>query len=77
MAAAGNAEDGAINAEVQQLLSRDPDLQAVQAQTENRQVFLSGDVESPAQRDDAVRRAMSVQGVRNVADALTVRQRHE
>jgi osmotically-inducible protein OsmY len=76
-AAAGSAEDGAINARVQELLSRDPELQSVQAQTENRQVFLSGDVESPGQRDDAVRRAMSVEGVRNVAAALTVRQRHE
>jgi osmotically-inducible protein OsmY len=76
-AAAGSAEDGAINVRVRELLSRDRELQSVQAQTENRQVFLSGEVESPAQRDDAVRRAMSVEGVRNVADALTVRQRHE
>jgi len=76
-AAAGSAEDGAINERVQQLLSREPELQSVQSATENRQVFLSGDVETPGQRDDAVRRAMSVEGVRNVADALTVRQRHD
>jgi Ca2+-binding EF-hand superfamily protein len=77
VAAAGSAEDGAINERVQQLLSREPQLQAVQSSTENRQVFLSGDVETPAQRDEAVRRAMSVDGVRNVADAMTVRQRHD
>lgn len=77
VAAAGSAEDSAINAEVQQRLSREPELQSVQASTENRQVFLSGDVETPGQRDEAVRRAMSVEGVRNVADALIVRQRHD
>jgi osmotically-inducible protein OsmY len=77
IAAAGSAEDGAINERVQQLLSREPELQSVQASTENRQVSLAGDVETPAQRNEAVRRAMSVEGVRNVADAMTVRQRHD
>lgn len=77
VAAAGSAEDGAINAQVQQLLSREPELQSVQASTENREVVLSGGVETPAHRDEAVRRARSVEGVRNVADALTVRQRHD
>jgi len=76
-ASAGAAEDRAINAQVQQLLSREPELQSVQASTDNRQVFLSGDVETPTQRDRAVRRALSVDGVRNVADAMTVRQRHD
>lgn len=77
VADAGSAEDGAIRERVQQLLSRDSELQSVQASTENRQVFLSGDVETPAHRDEAVRRAMSVDGVRNVADAMTIRQRHD
>lgn len=76
VAAAGSAEDGTINSQVQQLLAREPALQSVQASTENREVVLSGDVETPAQRDEAVRRAMTVNGVRNVADAMTVRQRH-
>ena len=77
IADAGAAEDEAINARVQQLLSGEPELQAVEAATEDRQVVLSGDVETPGQRDQAVRRAMSVDGVRNVADAMTVRQRHD
>jgi osmotically-inducible protein OsmY len=77
IAAAAAGVDGAINQRIEELLAREPGLQSVAAATENRQVFLSGEVETPAQRDQAMRVALSVRGVRNVVPAVAVRQRHD
>jgi osmotically-inducible protein OsmY len=72
----GIAEDRAITERVQAALDSQPDLRTamLRVQTSNRQVLLTGGVETTAQRDLAIQVASSVQGVGGVQDGITLKQ---
>ena len=72
----GYAEDRVITARVQAALDAQPDLGTamLRVQTSNRQVLLSGGVETTSQRDLAIQVASSVEGVSGVQDAITLKQ---
>jgi hyperosmotically inducible periplasmic protein len=72
----GYAEDRVITERVQAALDAQPDLRTamLRVQTSNRQVLLSGGVETTSQRDLAIQVARSVEGVSGVQDAITLKQ---
>ena len=71
----GIAEDGAITQRVQAALDSQPDLRTamLRVQTSNRQVLLTGGVETSSQRDLAIQVASSVLGVGGVQDGITLK----
>ena len=71
----GIAEDRAITERVQAALDSQPDLRTamLRVQTSNRQVLLTGGVESSSQRELAIQVASSVQGVGGVQDGITLK----
>ena len=70
------AEDRVISERVQAALDAQPDLRTamLRVQTANRQVLLTGGVETSSQRDLAVQVASSVQGVGGVQDGITLKE---
>jgi len=72
----GYAEDRVITERVQAALNSQPDLRTamLRVQTSNRQVLLTGGVETSAQRDLAIQVASSVQGVGGVQDGITLKE---
>jgi osmotically-inducible protein OsmY len=72
----GIAEDRAISERVQAALDAQPDLRTamLRVQTSNRQVLLTGGVETSSQRELAIQVASSVQGVGGVQDGITLKQ---
>jgi osmotically-inducible protein OsmY len=72
----GIAEDRAITERVQAALNSQPDLRTamLRVQTSNRQVLLTGGVETSTQRDLAIQVASSVQGVGGVQDGITLKE---
>jgi osmotically-inducible protein OsmY len=73
---AGIAEDRMITERVQAALDSQPDLRTamLRVQTSNRQVLLTGGVETSSQRELAIQVASSVQGVGGVQDGITLKQ---
>ena len=72
----GIAEDRAITERVQAALDSQPDLRTtmLRVQTANRQVLLTGGVETSAQRELAIQVASSIQGVGGVQDGITLKE---
>ena len=72
----GIAEDRVISERVQAALDAQPDLRTamLRVQTANRQVLLTGGVETSSQRDLAIQVASSVQGVGGVQDGITLKE---
>ena len=72
----GIAEDRVITERVQAALDSQPDLgtSMLRVQTSNRQVLLTGGVETSSQRDLAIQVASSVQGVGGVQDGITLKE---
>jgi osmotically-inducible protein OsmY len=72
----GVAEDRAITERVRAALDLERDLGTamLRVQTSNRQVLLTGGVETSSQRDLAIQVASSVQGVSGVQDGITLKQ---
>jgi osmotically-inducible protein OsmY len=72
----GYAEDRAITERVQAALDAQADLRTamLRVKTENRQVLLSGGVETTSQRDLAIQIASSVAGVSGVQDGITLKE---
>jgi osmotically-inducible protein OsmY len=70
------AEDRAISERVQAALDSQPDLRTtmLRVQTSNRQVLLTGGVETSSQRELAIQVASSVQGVGGVQDGITLKE---
>ena len=70
------AEDRVITERVQAALDSQPDLgtSMLRVQTSNRQVLLTGGVETSSQRDLAIQVASSVQGVGGVQDGITLKE---
>lgn len=71
----GIAEDRVITERVQAALDLERDLgtAVLRVQTSNRQVLLTGGVETSSQRDLAIQVASSVQGVGGVQDGITLK----
>ena len=71
-----SAEDRAITERVKAALDVERDLGTamLRVQTSNRQVLLSGGVETSSQRDLAIQVASSVQGVYSVQDSITLKE---
>jgi osmotically-inducible protein OsmY len=72
----GIAEDRVITERVQAALDSQPDLRTamLRVQTSNRQVLLTGGVETSSQRELAIQVASSVQGVGGVQDGITLKE---
>ena len=72
----GIAEDRVISERVQAALDSQPDLRTamLRVQTSNRQVLLTGGVETSSQRELAIQVAASVQGVGGVQDGITLKE---
>ena len=72
----GIAEDRVISERVQAALDAQPDLRTamLRVQTANRQVLLTGGVETSSQRELAIQVASSVQGVGGVQDGITLKE---
>ena len=74
----GIAEDRVISERVQAALDAQPDLRTtmLRVQTANRQVLLTGGVETSSQRDLAIQVASSVLGVGGVQDGIALKEPH-